>query len=88
MVGPKFQNCEAARREVLLIAQVLIGYYKNLESLPLRRIQQFTVADAGPPHLLRGGDLMIAQRVAHLQWNALVKQNPHTASSLSMRCQP
>ena len=88
VVRPEFENRNAPGREVLLTAEVLVRHNEQDESGLFRGVEQLAVAEAPPPHALGRGDFVVGQRVADLERDALVEEDPHQASSLSIRCQP
>ena len=75
-------------REVLLIAEVFIGDDEDVESRLLRSVEQVTVAEATPAHILRRADLVRGQRAPNLDGHALVEENPHAAVPCSIRSCP
>jgi hypothetical protein len=71
-------NRDPARREVLLLSQVLVGGNKNFEAGGLSFLQQFAVRQRAPLKLGCRADLMLRMISAQRRRCTLIEQNAHS----------
>ena len=81
-VGGKFQDGDAPAREVLLIADVLVGGDEQVE-LGFGQAQQVAVLDAAPASLLGRRSFMAGEQLVHRPGDALVQKDSHAAAGES-----
>lgn len=76
VVGRKDKNRKAASHQIVLIPEVLIRRYEQIE-LTLRQPNQISVLHPTPPSLLGGGAFVASEQTAHRPRNALIQKDPH-----------
>ena len=72
VIRPKFEDCDGAAFQILLMLEILVGDDQQLKSLGFGAIEQFAVADPLPAHFDGGRYVMGAKCVADLNGNRFV----------------
>ena len=81
--GWQNHDSNAVARQVLLILEILIGRYQNLESLLLGSAQQIAVLLRAPSFLKDSEDRVMREVSAQRNRRALIKENPHGSQRAS-----
>jgi hypothetical protein len=72
--GGQHENCQLSRAEILLVLEILIRGYKDLEA-SFGRPQQIAVFQIGPAQLERGGNFVGCKRTAQRCGRALIEED-------------
>ena len=70
-------NRQGATRNVLLIAQILIGGDEHLVTGEFDFAQKLTIVQLAPTQFVDGGDLVPSEQGSKWHWRALIEQDPH-----------
>ena len=77
---------QASASEILLILQILVRCYEDLEAESLCSSDEFTVLKLRPSLFVRCGDLMAYQRLAQRGRGALIEQDLHSGCFEGTAC--
>jgi hypothetical protein len=77
------KNGDPSPREVLLVADVLVGRDKNLKARGFRFLKQGSIRERFPSALHSFDDRMGLERVSQRRWRAVIKQNEHVPGKQS-----
>ena len=80
IIRREFQDGDDPARQVLLIANVLIGGDEEIE-VSLGLAKEFAVLDAFPALLLRGDALVAGEQSVHRPRDAFVQQDSHAGAT-------
>ncbi len=79
MIRTQDDESDFAVGQVLLMNDIAISGYQDVESLLLSRGKESAIRKASPTHLWNGTDRMARQLVADADGNTLIQQQAHAS---------